>query len=146
VTRAVPIVALATVLALAGCGEKRHSSSSSGTSSADSISETEFKLSPASASVAPGSVIQVKNDGATTHALEIELPKGEIKTRSLKPGDSVQVKAPDKAGTYEMYCPIDHHKQNGMKGELTVGGNGGGASTDSSGGGGGGGGSSPGGY
>jgi plastocyanin len=141
VTLAVPVVALAAVVALAGCGEKRHRSSSSGTSSAASISETEFKLNE-SGSVSPGSVIAVKNDGATTHALEIELPKGEIKTRSLKPGDSVQLQAPDKAGTYEMYCPIDGHKQKGMKAELTVGSSGGGTSTDSGGSGGG----SPGGY
>jgi uncharacterized cupredoxin-like copper-binding protein len=143
VTRALaaPVVALAATLALAGCGEKRHSSSSSGSSSAASISETEFKLN-ASGSVSPGSTITVKNDGSTTHALDIEMPKGEIKTRPLKPGESVQLQAPDKAGTYEMYCPIDSHKQKGMKAELTVGGSGGGTTTDSGGGGGG----SPGGY
>jgi len=135
-----PAVALAAVLALAGCGETRHTGSSSGSSGAStaSISETEFKLSPASASVSPGSTITVKNDGATTHALEIELPSGEIKTKSLSPGQSVAVKAPDKAGSYDMYCPIDHHKQKGMTAKLTVGGSsGGGSSTDSSGGGGG---------
>ena len=143
---AAPVVALAAVLALAGCGEKRHTSSSSGggTSSPASISETEFKLSPASATVKAGSAITVKNDGKVTHALEIELPNGEIRTKSLSPGATVQVKAPDKAGSYDMYCPIDHHKQNGMTGKLTVSGSssGGGSSTNSSGGGGG----SPGGY
>jgi plastocyanin len=142
VTRAAaPAVALAAVLALAGCGEKRHSSSSGGTSSTASISETEFKLNPASPSVAPGATITVKNDGTTTHALEIELKSGEIRTKSVSPGQSVEVKAPDQAGTYTMYCPIDHHKQMGMTGRLTVGGSssGGGSS-------GGGGGGSPGGY
>ena len=140
--RAAPVAALAAVLVIAGCGEKRHTSSSGGTSSTASISETEFKLSPASASVAPGSTISVKNDGSTTHAFEIELPNGEIKTRSLAPGDSIDVKAPDRAGSYEMYCPIDGHKQQGMKGNLRVTGNssGGDSSSDSSGGG------SPGGY
>jgi plastocyanin len=138
---AAPAVALAAVLALAGCGEKRHSSSSGGTSSTASISETEFKLNPASPSVTPGATITVKNDGTTTHALEIELKSGEIRTKSVSPGQSVEVKAPDKAGSYTMYCPIDHHKQMGMTGKLTVGGSssGGGSS-------GGGGGGSPGGY
>jgi plastocyanin len=140
VTRAAaPVVALAAVLALAGCGEKRHTSSSGGgTSSTASISETEFKLSPASASVKAGSAVTVKNDGKVTHALEIELPSGEIRTKSLSPGASVDVKAPDKAGSYDMYCPIDHHKQKGMTGKLTVSGSssGGGSSTNSSGGGG----------
>jgi plastocyanin len=142
---AAPALALAVVLALAGCGEKRHSASSGGTSSTASISETEFKLSPASPSVSPGSTITVKNDGTTTHALEIELKSGEIRTKSLSAGQSVQLKAPDKAGSYTMYCPIDHHKQMGMTGKLSVGGSAGGSgsSTDSSGGGGG---SSPGGY
>jgi uncharacterized cupredoxin-like copper-binding protein len=142
--RAAPVAALAAVLVIAGCGEKRHTSSSGGTSSSASISETEFKLTPASASVDAGSTLTVKNDGSTTHAFEIELPNGEIKTRSLSPGDSIDVKAPDKAGSYEMYCPIDGHKQQGMKGKLTVGGSsgGGGSSDDSNSGGGG----SPGGY
>ena len=138
---AAPVVALAAPLAFAGCGEKRHDTSGGGgTSSTKSISESEFKLSPASASVAPGSTFTVKNDGKVTHALEIELKNGEVKTKPLSPGQSVDVKAPAKAGTYDMYCPIDHHKQQGMTGKLTVGG----SSTDSSGGGGGG--SSPGGY
>jgi plastocyanin len=140
VTRtAAPVVALAAVLVLAGCGEKRHSSSGS-SGSATTISESEFKLSPASASVGPGSTVTVKNDGKTAHALEIELKSGEIKTKTISPGQSVEVKAPDKAGSYNMYCPIDHHKQQGMTGKLTVGS--GGTSTNSNGGGGG----SPGGY
>jgi plastocyanin len=140
-----PVVALAAVLVLAGCGEKRHTSSGSSGGSSTTISETEFKLNPASPSVAPGSTITVKNDGTTTHAFEIELQNGEIRTKPLSAGQSVQVKAPDKAGSYTMYCPIDHHKQMGMTGKLTVGGSssGGGSSTGSSGGGGG---SSAGGY
>jgi len=141
---AAPAVALAAVLVLAGCGEKRHNSSSGGTSSSTaSISETEFKLSPAAASAKAGGTITVKNDGTVTHALEIELPNGEIRTKSIAAGSSVDVKAPDKAGSYTMYCPIDNHKKMGMTGKLTVSGSssGGGSGSGSSGGGG-----SPGGY
>ena len=147
-----PAVAIAVLaLAAAGCGEKRHTSSSSGgsggsaASSAATISETEFKLNPSSPSITPGGTITVKNDGATTHALEIETPKGEVRIKPLAPGKSATIKAPDKAGTYDMYCPIDHHKQMGMTGKLKVGSgggtSGGGTSTgggSSSGGGGGG--------
>jgi plastocyanin len=121
---AAPVFALAAVLVFAGCGEKRHSGGSSGSSpggAGATISESEFKLSPSSASVAPGSTITVKNDGKVTHALEVELKNGEIKTRTLSPGQSVELQAPDKAGSYTMYCPIDHHKQMGMIGKLTVG-------------------------
>ena len=39
----------------------------------------------------------------------------------LQPGqsDTIKVKL-NKAGSYEWYCPIDSHKQMGMKGEITV--------------------------
>ena len=138
-----PAVAMAVIaLAAAGCGEKRHTSSGgSAASSTASISETEFKLNPSTPSVAPGGTITVKNAGATTHALEIVIPNGEVRTKPIAPGQSATIKAPAKAGAYNMYCPIDHHKQMGMTGKITVGGSGGSSSGggNSSGGGGGGG-------
>ena len=109
--------ALAAVFVFAGCGEKRHSG---GGASSTTISESEFNLSPSSSSVSAGSAITVKNDGQVTHALDIKLPNGDVRTKSLAPGSSVQVTAPSKAGTYTMYCPIDGHRQNGMFGKLTV--------------------------
>jgi plastocyanin len=144
-----PLAALgaAGLLALAGCGEKRETTtgggaSSSGTATAVTISETEFKLSPTTPAIGPGGSITVKNDGGTTHALEVEGPNGEVKTKALAPGKSATLKAPDKEGSYEMYCPIDGHKDKGMKGELKVGSGGtgspGGSGDDSGGGGGGG--------
>jgi plastocyanin len=140
-----PAVAIAVIaLAAAGCGEKRHTSNAgTASSSAVTMSETEFKLNPSTPSVGPGGTISIKNAGATTHALEIVTPSGEVKTNPISPGQSAAIKAPAKAGTYNIYCPIDHHKQKGMTGKLTVGGSGGssggGSSTNSSGGGGGGG-------
>jgi plastocyanin len=116
------VFALAAAFVFAGCGEKRHTSSSGSASggTAATISESEFKLSPSAASAAAGSTITVKNAGTITHALVIKLPSNDIRTRSLAPGDSVQVKAPGKAGSYQMYCPIDGHRKNGMKGTLKV--------------------------
>ena len=146
---AAPVVALAAVVALAGCGEKRHSSSGasgggggSAAASSATISETEFKLNPSAPSVAPGGTITVKNDGNITHAFEIVTPSGGTKIKPLAPGKSATIKAPSKAGSYAIYCPIDHHKQMGMMGKLTVGGSGGGggSTTNSNSGGGGGGG------
>jgi uncharacterized cupredoxin-like copper-binding protein len=149
-----PAAAVAVVLAMAGCGEKHETTtgSASGGGSATSggapisISETEFKLSPSSANVDKGGTvsIKVKNDGSTAHALEVEGPGGEVKTGTIAPGKSATLQADlSKAGTYEMYCPIDGHKGKGMKGEITVGSGGssgddnGGDSGGSSGGGGG---------
>jgi uncharacterized cupredoxin-like copper-binding protein len=132
----VPIAVVA-VLALSGCGEKRETttgagSSAAGSSAAASVSETEFKLDPAAATVdqAGQVTVQVKNDGSTEHALEIEAPGGEVKTPTLAPGKSATLKLDLKAGSYQMYCPIDGHKDKGMKGELVVAGGG----TDSNGG------------
>jgi uncharacterized cupredoxin-like copper-binding protein len=149
VTRsAAPLIALV-ALAVSGCGEKRETTTGAASSSASAavtVSETEFKLDPSTPKANAGSVtIEVKNDGGTDHALEIEGPNGEIKTPTLAPGKSATVKADLKAGTYAMYCPIDGHKGKGMKGEIVVGGGGSGGGTGTDGGGSGGGGS-PGGY
>jgi plastocyanin len=138
---AVPILALA-LLAVPGCGEKRETttggaSTQQSSPAAVTVSETEFKLSPASLEAEGGKVsIEVKNDGSTEHALEVEGPNGEVETPTLAPGKSATLTADLKPGTYEMYCPIDGHKDKGMKGELVVGGggSGGGTSTDDSGG------------
>jgi plastocyanin len=150
-----PIVALgaAGLLVLAGCGEKRETTTGAGASTQGTasggpitISETEFKLDPSSPEVPKAGPVQftVKNDGTIDHALEIEGPNGEIKTAAIAPGKSAKVTADlSKPGTYEMYCPIDGHKANGMKGEIKVAGGGSGGSGDNSGSGGG---SSPGGY
>jgi plastocyanin len=108
------------------------------------ISETEFKLSPSAPQVPkPGPVtIQVKNGGATAHALELVGPSGAVKTGTIAPGKSATLNADFKPGSYEIYCPIDGHKAKGMKGQIKVGsgsgGSSGGGSGGSSGGGGGG--------
>jgi plastocyanin len=151
---AAPALALAVTLAAGGCGEKRETSTggASGASPATpgtvSVSESEFKLTPASAQ-AQGSgpvTIRVKNDGATQHALVVVGPKGAVKTPTLAPGQGATLKADLKPGTYAMFCPIDGHKRKGMVGKIVVGkgggsGSGGGTSTDKGGDGGGGGGS-----
>jgi uncharacterized cupredoxin-like copper-binding protein len=153
------------IVAFAGCGEKKESTgasagsgsgSSTGTSKQSGnasktvkIDETEFKLSPADAKVAKGGkvVVQAVNSGKTTHALEIESKDGEFKTGNIKPGETARLQVTLKPGTtYDMYCPVGNHKQQGMVGKITVGagGSGGGddkggsSGSDSSGGGGGG--------
>jgi plastocyanin len=143
-----PAVALAAagLLALTGCGEKRATStggasSSSAPATAMTVSETEFKLSPGTLNVpkAGAVTIEVKNDGTTQHALVITGPSGQAKTSTIAPGKTATLNADLKAGTYQMYCPIDGHRAMGMKGEIKVagGGSGGGSSGGGSSGGGG---------
>jgi uncharacterized cupredoxin-like copper-binding protein len=157
--RWIAMVVVAAALVGAGCGSDSSDdssgssgsggSTSSSSSSSDSsgggagavkISETEFKLTPATAKVAKAGKVtfNVVNDGQTTHALEVEGPGEEAKTDALEPGKSAKLTVDlSKAGTYEMYCPIANHKAMGMVGKVVVAGGGSGKveSDDDSGGG-----------
>jgi uncharacterized cupredoxin-like copper-binding protein len=100
------------------------------------VRETEFALDPENPDVARAGVVsfQVTNGGKVLHALEVEGPNGEVKTKGINPGGSATLKADlSKPGKYEWYCPIADHKDRGMKGTITVAGGGSGTSTDDSG-------------
>jgi uncharacterized cupredoxin-like copper-binding protein len=136
-------ITAAGLLAVAGCGEKRETGTGSGAAQAGGaamstvkVSETEFKLTPSAPKVAKAGAIefQVKNDGTTEHALEVVTPDGEVKTAPIAPGKSATLKADLKAGTYQWYCPIDGHRDKGMKGQVVVAGGGGGSSNGGGGG------------
>jgi len=133
------VLVVAASLVLAGCGGSYSGSSGStgGTAGASkqtvSISESEFKLSPSKVSVdQTGKVtFRVKNAGTVTHALEIEGRGVEEETGSISPGQSKTLTVDmSKAGEYEMYCPIDSHRDKGMEGTIQVGSAGGGMTTD----------------
>ena len=98
------------------------------------VSETEFKLDPANPKVAKTGTVEFKatNDGKIDHALEVEGPDGEVKTPTITPGKSAEIKVDlSKPGRYEWYCPIDGHKDQGMKGTIVVAGGGSGGTTTS---------------
>ncbi len=150
IARSATVLAATGLIAMAGCGEKRETATGAGASAATAtghasgsaastvkVSEAEFKLTPSSARVAKaGTVaIQVSNDGATTHALEVGTPGGVVKTAPIAPGKTATLKANlTKPGIYQWFCPIDGHRGKGMSGQIVVGG--GGAATKPSGGGG----------
>jgi plastocyanin len=124
--------AVVVVIAASACGggngssgSKEKSSSGSGTViKTITISETEYKLTPSKVTLSkPGTYeFKVVNKGTITHALEVEGPGDEAKSSDIEPGKSTTLKATlDKSGTYEMYCPIDGHRQEGMEGKVTVG-------------------------
>jgi uncharacterized cupredoxin-like copper-binding protein len=123
-----------------GGGEGYGSSSSAATTSGASggaiktvvIKESEFKLSPSSVTLSkPGTyTFKAENKGSTQHSLEIEgkglksegSEGGEAELEQvLNPGQSgVLTVTFQRPGTYEMYCPVDGHEQEGMKGEVVV--------------------------
>lgn len=94
------------------------------------LSESEFKISPASPAVAhTGTVtVTVKNTGSVTHALTVQTPSGPVSTGNIAPGASATLKVDaTKAGKYTFFCPIPGHRQAGMQGVLVVGSGSGGA-------------------
>jgi plastocyanin len=126
---AVPLVA-------AGCGSS--SSNSDSTSSGESnanpnapvagpggslkVSETEYALTPSTATVKHGPVkIDVSNDGKIVHSLNVDGPNGDIKLgKDLQAGQKGTFTANLPPGTYTWYCPIPGHEDLGMKGQITV--------------------------
>jgi uncharacterized cupredoxin-like copper-binding protein len=86
------------------------------------LSESEYKIDPADASAKKAGVVEFKvtNDGSVTHALEVEGGDVEQETEDIAPGDSATLKVELQKGVYELYCPIDDHKGQGMTAELSV--------------------------
>ena len=140
----VALAAATGALAVAGCGDDDETTASStdtateetstaeaGTDTGGSggggeqlaVSETDFAIDPADPTVKAGTVtIEVTNDGQTTHNLEVEGPDDEVELDSdLAPGESGTMEVDlSKPGTYEWYCPVGNHADQGMKGTLTV--------------------------
>jgi uncharacterized cupredoxin-like copper-binding protein len=91
------------------------------------IKESEFKLSPSSVTLSKPGIYAFKaeNNGSVQHSLTIEgngVKGDEVELeQALSPGQSgVLTVTFQKSGTYEMYCPIDGHEQEGMKGEVVI--------------------------
>jgi uncharacterized cupredoxin-like copper-binding protein len=132
-------------LLLAACGGSSNSagskSSSEGSASGGAalqtirISEKEFSLNPGSITLPkPGTyAFEVKNAGTITHAFTIEQSGGggdEVETGDISPGSSKTVKFTFSADKrYEMYCPVDGHKSEGMAGTIGIGAAAGGGTT-----------------
>jgi uncharacterized cupredoxin-like copper-binding protein len=142
----VPLALL--VAACGGYGGGGSSGSASGGSSGRAlqtiqISEKEFSLNPGTVKLPKAGTyaFEVTNDGTITHAFNVEQSGGggdenEVEAGDISPGSSKTVKFTFEAGKrYEMYCPVDGHKAQGMAGTISVGGAvaGGGTTTNSGG-------------
>jgi uncharacterized cupredoxin-like copper-binding protein len=116
---------LPAVLVLAACGGGSSSSSKQGAVIRTiQISEKEFSLTPRRTTVSGTGTYAFRavNDGTTTHALEIEGNGVEEKTSEIAPGSTKTLRVTfSKDGSYDIYCPVDGHRQQGMKGVVVVG-------------------------
>jgi plastocyanin len=86
------------------------------------VKETEFTLNPSEITLdKPGTyVFKAVNPGNTAHALEVEGQGIEEETEEIQPGQDAELKVKLAAGTYELYCPVDGHKEEGMEGKVIV--------------------------
>jgi len=119
------VLLLAVVLLLAACGsdDSDESGSTGATGTTTDVSLVDFSIEPSHVTVSSAgtTTFAVVNNGQTTHALEIEGNGIEEETDELQPGDSADLTVDLKEGTYEIYCPVDGHRAQGMEGTLTVG-------------------------
>ncbi|MFF4015781.1 copper-binding protein [Streptomyces sp. NPDC001843] len=88
------------------------------------VQMTEYKLTLSSKTFKSGDYTFVaENKGHIAHSLEVEGQGGDVRLpHDLAPGQSAQLRVTLKNGSYELYCPVDGHKDLGMKTDITVGG------------------------
>jgi plastocyanin len=119
------LVLLPLSLLLAACGGSSSTSAGGGpVQQTIQISEKEYSLDPGTVTVSKTGTydFRVTNTGTIAHALEIEGDGVEEKTGDIQPGTAATLRVTlAKDGSYELYCPIDGHKGQGMKSTLTVG-------------------------
>jgi plastocyanin len=119
------LVLLPLSLLLAACGGSSSTSGGGGhVQQTIQISEKEYSLEPATISVSGTGTYEFKvtNNGTIAHALEIEGNGVEQKIGDIQPGAGATLRVTlTKDGSYELYCPIDGHRSQGMKGTVIVG-------------------------
>ncbi|OLZ64049.1 hypothetical protein AV521_36515 [Streptomyces sp. IMTB 2501] len=123
-------MAFAAALALAACSSGGgHASGSAGSGAAKvnsgtrvTVTETEYGLKLSRSSFAPGTYTFVAQDaGKVAHALSIDGPGVEdARTHDIQSGQKATLTVALKKGTYDVYCPIDSHKQLGMDQHIQV--------------------------
>ena len=133
------LILIPATLVLAACGGGSNSSEGSDNANGKvlqtiSVSASEFALNPATITLPQAGTYEfsVTNDGRIRHALEIEEEGGgtEAQTGDISPGEMKTLRFTFSAdGSYEMYCPIGTHRDEGMKGTIMVGNAAGGMTT-----------------
>ncbi|MEV7687377.1 copper-binding protein [Streptomyces bungoensis] len=120
-------------LVLAACGAGGGGGQASGSAHAGApearpgtrvtVTETEFALNLSRTSLTPGTYTFVSaNHGKITHALSIDGPGvSDARTGNIRSGGQATLTVTLTKGTYDVYCPVDGHKQLGMDQHVKVG-------------------------
>jgi plastocyanin len=143
-----PIAALA--IAAPGCGGGGDSSSTTASTGATgtagatgppvasnevAVVETEYEMAPSNVLPDDGEggpptskakagkvTFHIVNDGTETHSFVFNNGGKEIPIDGdLAPGESADLTVDVTSGYFEYYCPLDHHQDKGMQGQLQVG-------------------------
>jgi len=87
-----------------------------------STTEADFSIALSQKAFTPGTyVFQVRNAGKYPHNLVIAGPGvNSAASETMKPGGSAAVTVTMKAGSYELWCSIPGHKDQGMDVTITV--------------------------
>ncbi|MEU5275148.1 cupredoxin domain-containing protein [Streptomyces asoensis] len=84
---------------------------------------TDFHIQLSTQKFQPGQyTFTAENKGQHEHALELDGPGGHDRSKTLEPGQSTVFTVTLKSGSYQVFCPVDGHKDLGMKTSITVGG------------------------
>jgi plastocyanin len=119
------IALLLAAVTLAGCGSDDGDDDGAGaTGETVEIVATEFAFEPSSVTVdaAGEHTFTLTNEGEFPHALEIEGGGVEEESEEIGPGEETELTVSLDEGTYTIYCPVGDHREQGMDGELVVGG------------------------
>ena len=90
--------------------------SASASTTADTIVIKNFMFSPSRLTVAPGTVVTVRNEDSVTHTVTDQADAKLFGTGNVSPGKTMTFKAPAKAGSYPFICTIHQY----MTGTLVV--------------------------
>jgi uncharacterized cupredoxin-like copper-binding protein len=122
------LVAVAVLVAVAGCGGAPSGSTKSAPNTATvsgssvAVTESEFSITLPSNTMKAGSyTFKVTNKGQFPHNLTIDGPGVKDQASpTLSPGSSGDVTVTLQKGTYEFYCSVDSHKDKGMDDKVQV--------------------------
>jgi uncharacterized cupredoxin-like copper-binding protein len=114
---AVICVLFMALLALTACGGQEAAE----TTNTVEVSESEFQINMPSSIPAGRTAFEVTNNGAIEHNFEVEGEGIEEEfEENLQAGETQTLELDLEPGTYEVYCPVADHADQGMRLALTV--------------------------
>jgi plastocyanin len=82
---------------------------------------TEYAIQMPLSLAAGPQLFRVTNNGASVHNLQVEgLGIEETFESNLSPGETQTMRLDLEPGTYQVYCPVSNHREQGMEMQLSV--------------------------